>query len=487
MANNTSVQRSHQARQEITPLLIATTTMTAAGEEESSTSSVSQSRSNMSPLSTVLYSLKRLNYRLYLALIFRLMMPTIYSTFRVAILGTLPDTGPLSIASQMAWVSVLLEIIEEGLLLPLYHCLGTSIADRGSTKNKVKTGFLVSLVIYVLFSSTVAALAWPLVRLMGQSEELQEETVDYIRLELIGIVAGSLAKLLMLVMILHKWNAMLYLTLFVQMASSMTLDFLLVSQMVADLGTSGVAYSSIGTSNLVLLVSLAIVWVKLGFSWDDLTRERYDYHWFRRWTRVGFFSALDSLIRNSVYLVVIIRAMNLLEEQDSYWICNTFIWNWMLLPALPLTDLLKQDVSDGSQEKMFHWKKTSGYAAISFVIFVFWAASYPLWDLFIVHVLKAPEPEVVEDLALLLMPCYTFLVLGNLMKSVFYALGRTDLLAFAAFIGNSFLVVLFVLVLRGLIPNTVMAVAAIFGAGLVVGFFITSGLYVWLIRRRPML
>ncbi len=44
--------------------------------------------------------------------------------------------GSVSIASQMAWVNVLLEIIEEGLLLPLYHCLGTAVADASETRNR---------------------------------------------------------------------------------------------------------------------------------------------------------------------------------------------------------------------------------------------------------------------------------------------------------------------------------------------------------------
>ena len=55
----------------------------------------------------------RFNYKLYLALFVRMAIPTVYQTFRVSILGTLPDTSPLKIASQMAWVNVLLEIIEE--------------------------------------------------------------------------------------------------------------------------------------------------------------------------------------------------------------------------------------------------------------------------------------------------------------------------------------------------------------------------------------
>ncbi len=108
-------------------------------------------------------SLRRIDYGLYATLCLRLLFPTLYSTFRVYILGSMSDAGALSIASQMAWVNVLLEVVEEGLLLPLYHCLGSSLEDRRATRNKVKTGLALSAVVYVLFSAATAALAWPLV------------------------------------------------------------------------------------------------------------------------------------------------------------------------------------------------------------------------------------------------------------------------------------------------------------------------------------
>ncbi len=37
------------------------------------------------------------NYGLYLALLTRLVMPTLYTTFRVSILGSLPDAGQLQL------------------------------------------------------------------------------------------------------------------------------------------------------------------------------------------------------------------------------------------------------------------------------------------------------------------------------------------------------------------------------------------------------
>ena len=63
--------------------------------------------------SAVRGSFREFPYGLYLALLIRLAIPTIYQTFRVGILGALPDASQLDIASQMVWVNVLLEIIEE--------------------------------------------------------------------------------------------------------------------------------------------------------------------------------------------------------------------------------------------------------------------------------------------------------------------------------------------------------------------------------------
>ena len=59
----------------------------------------------------IIEELKGFNYGLYLALMVRLFMPTVYQSFGVAILGALPDTSQVSIASQMMWVRVLFNLI----------------------------------------------------------------------------------------------------------------------------------------------------------------------------------------------------------------------------------------------------------------------------------------------------------------------------------------------------------------------------------------
>ena len=44
----------------------------------------------------------------------------------------------------------------------------------------------------------------------------------------------------------------------------------------------------------------------------------YNFHWLKNWSCVGLFSGFDSFIRNAVYLIVVLRAVNLLNEQGDY-------------------------------------------------------------------------------------------------------------------------------------------------------------------------
>ena len=147
----------------------------------------------------------------------------------------------------------------------------------------------------------------------------------------------------------------------------------------------------------------------------------------------------------------------------------------------------RQDLSDGRRPKSPHWHKTSGYVSLCALLFCVWAASYPLWEPFITSVLKARDVSLVMDLATLFMPCYVFFVLDSLMKSVFYALGETLYLVVISGLVNALLVVLYLLFIFGALPNTVLAVAGIFGAGLVVGFFVTVPFYARLLKKVGMM
>ena len=161
--------------------------------------------------------------------------------------------------------------------------------------------------------------------------------------------------------------------------------------------------------------------------WHIFKIRRYEYSWLRKWSKQGFFSGLDSLIRNSVYLIVVIRAINLLEEQSLYWIANTFIWSWLLLPVLALTEMLKQDVSTNHPAQKYDTIMPA-YIHLSLGIILLWIITAPGWYTFISEVLNAADnnPSVITKLVYQLAPGYIFFIISSLNGSIFYAKGKVN-------------------------------------------------------------
>lgn len=159
--------------------------------------------------------------------------------------------------------------------------------------------------------------------------------------------------------------------------------------------------------------------------WNLLTIQAKEYSWLGKWSKQGLFSALDSLIRKSVYLLIVIRAINVLDQQALYWIANMFIWGWLLLPVLALSEMLKQDVSTNHPEENYKII-VPAYCVISLMTLCVWVITAPGWYYFIVNVLNAGEnnPSVIAKLVYQLMPAYAFFVISSLNSAIFIAKGK---------------------------------------------------------------
>ena len=126
-------------------------------------------------------SLKRIQYGLYITLLLNALLPTIYSTVRISLLGSLPTSSGINVASQAVWLSLIFKVFQEFLMLPLYCKLGKTINDDTKTANKIKTGFLCILFIFTFLSILLYFLLPDLNRLMAQNKDLQNKTTDYVR------------------------------------------------------------------------------------------------------------------------------------------------------------------------------------------------------------------------------------------------------------------------------------------------------------------
>ena len=427
---------------------------------------------------TVAKSFKRFNWGLYLALLLTAAFPTVYTTARIHFLGDLPSDWGFNIASQLAWVNLALEVIQEALLLPLFHCIGLTIANRGMTVRKVRSGITITLFIHAVFAAVVLLFADSLVERMAQKPGIVDETAHYIRLEMAGTILFSLARFLGIIFILMNLRFHIYAILAIHTVLSVCLDAFFISSLEfsLELGVNGIAYSNAIATLAACAYSVAAFSKTMNMRFAGWRARRGDFGWMRVWAKVGGFSGVDSLVRNAFYLLFISRMMNVVEEQGTYWIASGFIWGWLLLPLFPLADLLKRDVA--GTPMIDHRQKTAAYFGIATGLCAVWVATIPGWGTFAGAVLNAPNPEKIVALVLLLLPFYALFCFNTLMDSVFYGRGKTELLALQSLITNVTVYgVAFVLFQAEIFTPMLNSIALLFGAGIVVDSVITFVMY----------
>ena len=78
----------------------------------------------MSTLQTLLRCVCRLQWRLYLSLVARALLPTIYSSLRLSLLGDLPSDQGVNIASQVLTFALVLGYPDFGSYVPTVSTFG---------------------------------------------------------------------------------------------------------------------------------------------------------------------------------------------------------------------------------------------------------------------------------------------------------------------------------------------------------------------------
>ena len=437
----------------------------------------------MSFKTIIVKSLNRFDWKLYLALLVTGLLPTLYTTLRINYLGNLPGDWGVNIASQLVWVNLILEVIYEALILPLFYLIGKTLENKNETVNKIKSGLLLTFGIYLFCNLIIAVFAKQLVTAMAQNPDTIEATTVYIRIEMLAALFVGPVKFMTVVFILLNYRVHIYVLLLIQMLLSITLDTLLLSELdiSLNLGVNGIAYSNIIVYSTMFLYIMFIFCKKYNVELRDFGKN-IDFSWIEKWFDIGKYSGLDSFVRNIFYLIFIVRMMNVISEQGTYWIANGFVWGWLLLPFFPLAELLKQDVA--SREKIDHKEKMYGYFTIATGIVALWIITIPFWNSFFEEILNVSEPTKSIDLVLILLPFYALYLYNTLADSAFYGRGRTELLALQSIITNiSVYGTAFVLFQLDIFEPTLTGIALLFGAGIFVDTLVTWYLYVKFLKK----
>ena len=430
--------------------------------------------------SKIKLSLSTINYKLYFALLVLGLAPTVYTTMRVFFLGSLPGEYSFSIAGQLSWVNLLYEIINEAIILPLFYFIGKVANDKKEFANRVKTGMLMSLGVYLILSVAIVCFTKPLLSLMATDVNIFDASATYIRIESIANIFLILTQFTLVALVTINKSKYLYILTFARLVLSLVCDTFLVSSLPISLtlGVNGIGYSNIVVNIVLLAVSLVLL-SKENINIFD--KAKLNFAWVKEFIKIGGVSGLESLVRNIAYMAMISRMVNVVGEQGTYWVANNFIWGWLLLPVLQLSELIKQETAIDKDNIR---KNSLGYFGLTAIISVIWFISVPLWKPFMANVLQFNDVNKLFELVLVLVGFYVLYAFQNVFDSVFYGLGKTNYMLFESVVTNTvYYGVAFILYLTGVWTPSLIGIALLFGIGNAFDSIVSLGAFAYLLKK----
>ena len=425
-------------------------------------------------------SLSRINYKLFFALLVLGLAPTIYTTVRVFFLGQLPGEYSFSIAGQLSWVNLLYEIMNEAIILPLFYFIGKVKDDKDEFSNRVRTGMLISLGVYVVISAVVLIFAEPMLKLMATDASIIEASASYIRIESIANIFSILTQFALVALVTINKSKYLYALTGVKLILCVIFDTFLVSTLPisANLGVNGIGYSNI-IVNVILLAASILLLMKENI--NVFSKNKLDFKWAREFLKIGGISGVESLVRNVAYMIMIARMVNVVGEQGTYWVANNFIWGWLLLPVIQLGELIKQEVSTDKESIR---RNTLGYFSLTFIISALWFISIPAWKPFMLNILGFTDVDKLFNLVLILVGFYVLYAIQNVFDSTFYGLGKTNYMLFESVVTNTvYYGIAFVLYITNVWTPTLTGIALLFGIGNAFDSIVSFVAYEFLLKK----
>ncbi len=413
-------------------------------------------------MKTLTQSLKKIDKRLFAALLVMGLCPTLYTTLRTFFLGKFPGEWSYSIAGQLTWINLIYEIISEAIILPLYYFMGAAISEKKEFSNRIRGGLLVSFVAYAVCSFFVMVFINPLLRAMAVSGDILAESAVYIRIECVANVFGILYSFLLVVLVTIGKDKLVYLMTGAKLILSVILDTVLVSNLPISLklGVNGIGISNI-ISNVILLAIACCLIQREGYRISG--KERLSFTWMKDFFKVGSISGLESFVRNIAYMLMVSRMVNMVGEQGTYWVANNFIWGWLLLPINQLAELIKQETA---RDKAAVKENTSGYFFITTITCALWIVMIPAYKPFMRYVLGYDDIDKLFSLVMVLLGFYVLYAYQNVFDATFYGRGKTNYMLFESVVTNSlYYGLFFILYLMGVWTPTLIGIALMFGGG----------------------
>lgn len=427
---------------------------------------------------TVKKSFKRIDYKLLTAIFFTLFIPTLYTTTRIFFIGDMPNTWSVSVAGNLQWINVLFEVLEESILLPLFFSLRRIVNSESDERNKKISFQLIAIsVIYLITIIIFIICTKPMMEGLGV-KVINDTSIKFIRIEFITRFFVMLSKFgLMMLIAKDSWKSIFGL-LIMSTVLNILLDLFIASdnKMSLNKGVLWIGYDQLISSGLMSLLYLGFIYKLYNFRANHLIPR---FYFDKQSLKQNVYSGLESFVRNAFFIWFVIKTINKLDDGNSsgdFWVMNSYIWGWLLIPILALSQYLNRDQALNNEKIKLSERLTAPFIMIGIIILI-WAATIPTYKPFIHHVLNNKNYELVGDLALISLGFYITMALNDPIDKILYGDGKAQYILLQSLITNVVVYIPYYYLTNSM---TIYDVAIMMGTAIAVDSFITFIMFfVW--------
>lgn len=349
-------------------------------------------------------SVKSIYNKKYLLFVLIGFLPLIWKILQVVFLT--PFDNAMNILGQMSLIAIIFKIFQETLINPLFKVFGDNYNKKSYLAKKY---FLFIFISTLVFTCLIFFLTPQIMQLSKVPQEIFLESELFLKLSAISFGLNILVQFLYTFNLVNENNKQLLIYFLVNSFAILILNFILSSKVCFALGVDGIAISNI-IVNLFLIIYLFATLPKSEN--EKFVVEKKEY------ARLAATSLLETLTRNIVYYFIILVFLNIISNQDLYYISNDFIWSIMLVPTLAQSSLIKQELSKNNSLPL---KK---YFINTIYLCLFMLVMLPLAYLIFKYIYGFTNYMEYFLTLLKLFPCYIIFCFDSVIEAYFISIGK---------------------------------------------------------------
>lgn len=393
-------------------------------------------------------------------------LPLLWKILEIAFLSSYENA--LKVFSQIVLIGIIFKVFEETLLNPLYKILGKLNSDE-QAKNLAAKKFLVGYSIAtIIFTLIVFLLNDWILKLSKVPEYILSETSTFFKIYIPATGIGVISKYLYTFSLISKNTKKMFVYLIIKAIVTAILFVVLIPNFTLGLGVNGIAIAE-----LVVNV-ISIIYLACGLKKGNSKHKINAFEYFK----LALISFLETLVRNVVYYCVILVFLNMIDNQDLYFISNEFIWSILLVPCLSQAALIRQDIATNNNFKI------SPYFKNCIVLSLFMTSLVPISPLIFKWIYNLPNYMDYFFVLLKLFPCYLVFVFDSVVEAYFSATGKLHHILIQTILTNVLVYLsAFILYLLGVWTITLNAIIILFNLGMIISSTYTIIIYLIGIRK----